>query len=391
MARLIGIVTTSRSDFGCTLRLARAIEADPALDLILYAGGMHFSRVHGYSVDEIRAAGFGAALVELPCFDGEDDAESLSRGMGRTIADLGRAFARRRPDILVLMGDRFDMIPAALAAMPFTIPIAHLSGGEVTEGVVDDAVRHAVSKLAHLHFPTQDICAERLRQLGEEDWRIVTSGAPVLDGIDEIPVVAKDLAFADVGLAPERPVTMLTYHPDTLEAANTGKGMRAILAAADRIDTQIIFTYPNADAGSREIITAIDAYCARRSDCRAVASLGRNRYFNLLRHVDCMVGNSSSGLIEAPHFGLPAVDIGERQRGRVAAANVIHTEPTEAAVEAAWRRALDPAVKAALAGMVNPYGDGHAVARVLARLKDVTLDRALLVKRFVDMPVGEAS
>lgn len=389
--RRIGIVTSARADFGLLRGLMDAVRATPELELIVYATGMHHSRAHGYTLDEVKAAGFAEAVVEVPSFQDGDSPQVIARTMAAGVSGFAAAFARRRPDILVVLGDRYDAYPAALAALPFTIPIAHISGGELTEGLIDEAIRHSLTKLAHLHFPSHEVYARRIRQMGEEAWRVTLSGQPGLDALGAFQPSPREKIVRDLGLDPKRPVSVLTYHPETLAVEKTADAIAAVLKAAAEVDSQIVFTAPNADTGNAPIRDAITAFAATHPGCVYRESLGRDLYLELLNHADCMVGNSSSGIVEAASFRLPAVNIGDRQKGRLADRNVIACAGDATAIAAAWRRALDPAFRADLAGLVNSYGDGRAVPRILAVLKSVALERRLIVKTFADAATLEVS
>lgn len=392
MGRLIGVVTSSRADFGPLAPLMAALKAEPDIELAVYVTGMHFSPDHGGTLSEIVDRGFGAEIVEVPavCPDGTGAATAMAMGDG--VQAFGRAFAARPPDILVVMGDRFDMFPAPLAAIAYNLPIAHISGGEITEGVIDDVIRHATSKMAHLHFASMEPYAANLRQMGEEDWRIEVVGEPGLDVTADYPDVTRADFLAAHGFRADRPVTLFTYHPESLFPDRSGGAIGRILAAADAVDTQILFTYPNNDPGSTPVLAAILDYAAAHDDCRAIESLGRHNFFNALAHVDAMVGNSSAGIVESASFGLPTVNIGERQAGRVAPKNVIACGDDIDDVRTAWTRALSTDFRATAAGTANPYGDGRASERIVARLKTVALDEILLRKKLVSFPAAaEAS
>jgi UDP-N-acetylglucosamine 2-epimerase (non-hydrolysing) len=384
--RFIGVATSARSDFGLLTPLIEALVDDFDFTLKLFATGMHFSKQHGNTIDEIRNKGFADCLVEIPCFPVDDTPEALAESMAAEISGFGKAFAKDKPDILVVMGDRYDILPAAMAALNFNIPIAHISGGEVTEGVIDDSIRHAITKMSHLHFPSHEDCKQRLVQLGEEPWRITVSGEPGLDGIDRLSFKTRAGIYEELGFAEDRPLTAFTFHPDTLNPAGSTDAIATVLDAADKIDSQIIFTYPNADAGSQPIIDAIKSFCSDRKHCRFHASLGRVRYYNLLKYVDCMVGNSSSGIIEAASFNLPVVNIGDRQKGRLISKNVISVALSSGAIAEAWKKALSDDFRQSLAGLKNPFCDGKTVESILSVLKSTPLDKTLITKRFIDIP-----
>lgn len=391
MSRLLGFVTSARSDFGLLRPLMAAAMADSRFSVVIYATGMHFSARHGNTLAEITEAGFGSCLECLPLpesADGQDGPATLARAMAGGLAAFANAFVRRKPDFLVVMGDRYDMLPAVVAALPFTIPVAHLAGGELTEGVIDDAIRHAVTKMSHLHFPTMPAYAQRLQRMGEEPWRITVTGEPGLDGLRDFPFRSRAEVLEELGLVEGSPISVFTFHPETLSPEGTLHDISTVLAVAAGMETQLVMTYPNADTSAGVIISAIETFAARRGldrpPCRVVPHLGRRRYLDLLRQADCMVGNSSSGIVEAASFRLPVVDIGTRQGGRLAPANVLRAPVETAALSAAWTQALSPNFRASLGDLVNPYGDGHAVPRILDRLAEIIPGPDLLLKRFYD-------
>jgi UDP-N-acetylglucosamine 2-epimerase (non-hydrolysing) len=388
MARLIGVATTARSDYGVLLPLLRVLREHPGLRLQIYAGGTHFSAINGFSIGEVEEE-FGDCTIRVPCEMTGDSPADLAKAMAEVLAGYGRAFDANRPEILVVLGDRYDMIPVVLAALPFNIPVAHLSGGEVTEGVIDDAIRHAVTKLSHLHFPTAQSYGRRIMQLGEEDWRIHVVGEPGLDLFRTMELLPKGEVYGEFGLDPERPLSLFTYHPETIGYEDVPASIAEILAAADLMpQTQILFTHPNSDTGSLHILEAIRAFAKKRKDCLVVPSLGKRRYFQFLGHCDCLVGNSSSGIIEAATFRLPVVNIGTRQSGRIEPRNVVTTPTRREDIANAWRVALSKEFRAGLDGMENPYGDGLSSARIADILAETPLARELLRKKFINR--GEA-
>jgi UDP-hydrolysing UDP-N-acetyl-D-glucosamine 2-epimerase len=262
--------------------------------------------------------------------------------------------------------------------------VAHLHGGEVTEGAIDEQARHAITKLAHLHFPAAEPYARRILQMGEESWRVHCCGAPGLDRLARLASVPREELARRLRLPLRRPTLLVTFHPVTLEPGKTDRHAEELAAALEAVDGDVIITYPGADVGHRAIVNRLEALAASRPGTHMATGLGEAAYCSLLREADVMVGNSSSGLIEAPSFGLPVVNVGSRQRGRVRAANVIDVEPVRDEIVAGVHRALGPAFRAGLAGLVNPYGDGHAAPRIATVLAAVELGGRLLRKRFVD-------
>lgn len=386
--RRIAAVTGARSDYGIYLPVFRRIQAAPDLHLLVIAGGSHFSDRHGRTIDAIRADGFEiAAAVDMTVHG--DDGPATADAMGRGVLGFAEAYARLAPDLVLVLGDRFEMLSAAAAALPLRIPLAHIHGGELTEGALDDAIRHAVTKLSHLHFVSTEAYARRVVQLGEEPWRVTVSGAPALDNLHDVPLMSRGDIERAYGLPAGRPFLLVTYHPETLEYERTGERVDALLAALSRTDAGIVFTHPNADMGSQAILEGIRAFAARRPGVGVIANLGTQGYFSVMAHAAAIVGNSSSGIIEAASFELPVVNVGDRQHGRARAGNVIDCEPDAEAISAAIAAALRPAFRERLRGMRNPYGDGHAAARIVDTVSRVPLDARLLRKRFHEpAPVG---
>jgi len=387
--RRIGIVTSARSDFGLMQGLIKAVDADPTLSLTLFVTGMHHSKKHGHTRDEVCAQGFEHAIVDVPSFCDDDNARGIAYIMSDAIAGFVKAFETHNIDMLVILGDRYDAYPAALAALPYNIPIAHISGGELTEGAIDEAIRHSLTKLAHLHFPSTQNYARRIRQLGEEAWRVVVSGQPGLDAIHAFNPIDRDTFVEKHELDPARPITIITLHPETLDQKATQTTLHGLMQACQSVETQLIITAPNSDTGNSLIRDGWDQLTAARPGCVYVESLGHEGYLNALANVDCMVGNSSSGVIEAASFKLPVVNIGQRQLGRSTGRNVIHCTNSKDDICTAWQRALDPAFRSTLGDLVNEYGDGRAVPRIIDTLKSVALDARLLQKHFIDWPEPE--
>jgi len=378
--RSIGVVSVSRSDYGHLRPVLAAIRSAPDLALRLFVGGMHLAPAFGLTVREIETDGWSVAeRVEM--LDGDDSPEGVARAIGRGTAGFARAYARQRPSLLLLLGDRFEMLAAATAALPFGLPVAHLHGGEVTEGAMDNQIRHAITKLAHLHLTSAEEHTRRIVAMGEEAWRVHTVGAPGLDRFRGMMLLSRAELARQLGLPSEGRWLLVTFHPVTLEYERTGEHVDELLAALDKVDAALAITYPNADTGGRLIIDRLEEFAARRPRARLVPSLGEQAYVSLLRHADAMVGNSSSGLIEAPSFGLPVVNIGSRQRGRLRGPNVIDVGEHRDEILAAIARALAPGLKERLAAAPNPYGDGQAAPRILRVLRETPLDRRLIQKR----------
>lgn len=385
LVRTIGVITGARSEYGLLFPVLKAISADPALRLKLFVTGTHLSPDFGLTVREIERDFEITERVDM--LVASDTPEAISKSMGLGMIGFAQTYAAHRPDILLVLGDRFETLAAVAAALPFTIPVAHIAGGEATEGAIDDAIRHSITKMSHLHFVSLDEYRRRLIRMGEEPWRITISGEPGLDNVSATPELSRHELEQRIGISLEPSPLLVTFHPVTLELGQAGKQIDEVLAALDAVGMPIVFTAPNADTEGRIIARRIEEFVQEHSNTRLVTSFGTAAYFSIMRCSAAMVGNSSSGIIEAASFDLPVVNIGSRQRGRFSPKNVIHCEPSKDAVEVAIRRAVSPDFRSGLVGLENPYGDGKAASRIINVLKTVPLDGTLLKKSF--FPVSE--
>jgi UDP-hydrolysing UDP-N-acetyl-D-glucosamine 2-epimerase len=382
--RRIGVVTVSRSDYGHLRPVLGAIRRAPDLELVLFVASMHLAPEFGSTAREIEADGFPIA-ERIPMLGPGDSPEAVAASTGRGVDGFAHAFARQRPDLLVVLGDRFEMLAAAVAALPFALPVAHIHGGEVSEGAMDNQIRHAITKLAHVHFASAEVHAHRIAQMGEEAWRIHAVGGPGLDRITTVEPLSREALARELDMPANGPWLLVTFHPVTLECRDTASHMDELLAALEKTDGTLVITYPNADTSGRLIIERLEEFVTRHPGrCRLSRNLGDRVYLSLLRHADMMIGNSSSGLIEAPSFGLPVVNIGARQRGRLRGANVIDVEPERGEILRGIDAAQTAAFRARARGAANLYGDGHAAPRIVEVLRTVPLDARLVQKRFAD-------
>jgi UDP-N-acetylglucosamine 2-epimerase (non-hydrolysing)/GDP/UDP-N,N'-diacetylbacillosamine 2-epimerase (hydrolysing) len=384
--RKICVVTGSRAEYGLLFWPMKEIQDDPDLQLQVVVTGMHLSPEFGLTYRSIEADGF-VIDARVDMLLSSDTPVGIAKSMGLGVIGFADALDRLRPDMLVLLGDRYEILAAAQAALVARIPIAHIAGGDVTEGAFDEAIRHSISKMSHLHFVTNEVAARRVRQLGENPAHIFNVGSPGLDTIKRMtlldrPALEKALDFRFL-----KRNLLVTFHPVTLDSVSAELQFQELLSALDKLGDQsgIIFTKPNADTNGRVLVGLMDAYAAAHANARVYDSLGALRYLSAMSQVDAVVGNSSSGLYEAPSFGKPTVNIGDRQKGRLQASSVINCEPEAGAIEAAILQAL----AADCAAAVNPYGDGNSAVRIKERLKEVAAPFALLKKHFFDMDEHE--
>lgn len=378
--RTIGAVTGARSDYGLLVPVLKAISTDPDLRLKLFVTGMHLSPDFGLTVQEVEHDFEITERVEM--LVASDTPEAISKSVGLGVIGFAQTYARHRPDILLVLGDRFETLAAVAAALPFAIPVAHISGGEATEGAIDDAIRHSITKMSHLHFVSLQEYRRRVIQMGEEPWRVIVSGEPGLDNFGLIPQLSRVEIEARIGMPLEPPPLLVTFHSTTLELGQTEMQTGELLAALDTVGMPIVFTAPNADTEGRVIAARMQDFVQHNPSTRYVPNLGTPAYLTMMRLCAAMVGNSSSGIVEAASFELPVVDLGSRQRGRLHTANVIHCELSAEAIVRAIRLAVSSEFRATLRGLQNPYGDGKAAHRIVEALKSVRLDQQLLFKPF---------
>jgi UDP-N-acetylglucosamine 2-epimerase (non-hydrolysing)/GDP/UDP-N,N'-diacetylbacillosamine 2-epimerase (hydrolysing) len=385
--RSIGVVTTSRADYTAYRPLLKALVVDPEISVKLYVSGMHLSPEFGLTVRFIENDGI-EIIERIEMLISSDTPEAIAKSMGLGLIGFGQAFSKYQPDILVVLGDRYEMLAAALAALPFKIPVAHLCGGELTQGAIDDALRHSMTKLSHLHFTATEDYAHRVIQLGEDPARVFVSGEPSLDHILTAPQLTSKELQHRFGVDVERPFLLVTFHPVTLEYEQVEWQIDELLAALEQSRLSVIFTMPNADTAGRIIVTRLRQWVESHPGIGAmVDNFGAEAYHSVLRRAVAVVGNSSSGLIEAPSFKVPAVNIGIRQRGRIRAASVIDVGHHRAEILAAIQKAASSEYRKSLRLLENPYASktNSAVSTITNVLKRVELGNALLQKKFHDL------
>lgn len=367
-----------------------AVKGDPGLRLQVAACGMHLSEEHGYTVAEVEHDFTVDARVEMLLSADTESAATKAVGLG--CIGFADAFDRLRPSAVVLLGDRFELLAPAVAAMMARIPIVHIHGGELTLGAVDDSVRHAVTKMASLHFPSTEEYRRRIIQMGEEPWRVTTVGAPALERLEHIAVLSKEQWGARLGFRLPPPIALVTYHPATLLADETEKECDEVLAAIRSTGVSAIVTGSNADPRGRAINRRLREFCASSPDrFQFVENLGMETYASCMQHCDLMIGNSSSGIIEAPSFALPVVNVGNRQQGRVRARNVIDTPGSSDAIASAIHRALTSDFRSSLKGLKNPYaapGEGSISGRMKDQIRAALTRPDFVRKRFQDFLAG---
>lgn len=379
--RRIAVVSTSRADYGHLYWPLRALQTAPAIDLRLIVTGAHLSERYGTTIEQIRDEGFQVHET-VPCLEPGDADTDMARTIGNAVLGFSEVLSRLRPDILLLIADRYELLAPAAVALALRIPIAHIEGGEVSEGAIDDAVRNALTKLSHLHFTPTEKASRRVRAMGEEAWRVHRVGAPSLDHLRLSRLPDKAKLEEELGVTLSKDLIVVAFHPLTIEH-NTLCEADAFYAALATLPQQMIFCFPNADAGSQALIHRAQQFCHARNNAHVYVNLPHLSFWALLRAAGLMLGNSSSGIMETPALGLPTVNVGRRQQGRERATNIIDVPARATAIKNAVEAALAPAFRRSLqdTGVVNPYGDGHAGERIAALLADAPPTEVLLLKK----------
>jgi len=379
MKRKIAVVTTSRADYSLLYWPLRDLTAHPDVDVKIVALGPHLSPEFGCTVREIENDGFHVN-ARIECLMSSDSDVGMAKTIGVATLSLADCFGQMRPDLVVLTADRYEMLAPASVALALRIPVAHIEGGEISEGAIDDAVRNALTKLSHVHFTSTDLARARVIAMGEEDWRVHRSGAASLDHLRRSTLLNREQLETRLAIDLGQPTAVITYHPTTI-ARDTTREADAMFSAIHSIPGQLLCCYPNADAGSRALIERMESCLRERGGGKVIVNLHPVVYWSLLRFVDLLIGNSSSGIIEAASFALPVVDVGIRQRGRERGRNVLDAEPTVASILDRIRTARSEQFRRSLQGMENLYGDGRASERIVAVLASVPLGEELLIKR----------
>jgi GDP/UDP-N,N'-diacetylbacillosamine 2-epimerase (hydrolysing) len=383
--RKICVVTGTRAEYGLLYWLMKEISQDHFFEFQLVVTGMHLAPEFGLTYKQIRSDGFEInAKVEMLL--SSDTSVGVSKSIGLGIIGFADVFEDLKPDIIVVLGDRSEIFAAVSAAMIARVPVAHIHGGETTEGAYDESMRHSITKMSHLHFTSTEIYRNRVIQLGEQPQYVFDVGAPGIDNIKRLKLMSRDEFEKSINFKLGKKNLLVTFHPVTLERSSAKKQFLDLLVALNELeDTYIIFTKANSDVDGRVINSMIDEYVQSNSDnSMAYTSLGQLRYLSAMQFVDGVVGNSSSGLIEAPSFYIGTINIGDRQKGRIKAASVIDCLPTYNSIKFALTELYSAEFNAKLKEVQNPYGEGGAVEKIISKLKSLSVDN-LLKKQFYDM------
>jgi len=382
-SRRIGVVTTSRADYSHLYWPLRELAAHPEIELGVFTLGAHLSPEFGSTIGEIERDGF-PIKARIECLLSSDTDTGMAKTIGLAMLGLADALSNWRPDLLLLIADRYEMLAPASVALALRIPIAHIEGGEISQGAIDDHVRNALTKLASVHFTSNETARRRVIAMGEEPCRVHRAGAPSLDHLRRSTLLSRPELGAKLCLTLKPPTLLAAYHPVTIHRDTTEEA-DAFFAALAQHTGQLLFVYPNSDAGSYALIERSKALAETRPQTRIFVNLDAVTYWSLLGQVDALIGNSSSGIMEAASFALPTVNVGMRQQGRERARNVIDAAPETDAILAALDKALDPEFRKSLQGMTNPYGEGIA-SQIIARVLATVPLEGLLIKQPTPLP-----
>jgi UDP-hydrolysing UDP-N-acetyl-D-glucosamine 2-epimerase len=374
--RTLSLVTTSRADYSHLYWPLRELAARLDVELGVIALGPHLSPEFGNTISEIEREGF-PIKARIECLLSSDTDTGMAKTIGIAILSLADMLSSWRPDLMLLIADRYEMMAPACAALALRIPIAHIEGGEVSQGAIDDHVRNALTKLAHIHFTSTATARRRVIAMGEEPWRVHHAGAPSLDHLRRSKLLSRAALEKRLNLKLAAPSILAAWHPVTI-LRDTNAEADALFTALAQVPGQLIFVYPNTDAGGHALIERTRTLAVARPDTHIFVNLDAVTYWSLLGQVDAMIGNSSSGIMEAASFALPVVNVGIRQQGRERARNILDVPADTAVVTAALERALAPGFRKKLRGMTNPYGDGTAAATIAKVLTTVPLDNLLI-------------
>lgn len=385
--RRIAVVSSSRADYGHLYWILRELRDGDDVDLRVIATAAHLSPKFGHTVDRIRDDGFAVEACVESLLDADTDV-AMAKTIGLTTLGLADVLGRLRPDLLLVIADRYEMLAPASTALALRIPMAHIEGGEISEGAIDDAVRNALTQMAHLHFVSTVEARRRVMAMGMPGWRVHRAGAPSLDHLARSELPSRETLESRLGMALRPRPRVVAMHPTTWLEDTASEG-RALFEALEADPAPTVFCFPNADAGHTPIIEMARDYCRRHDDARLFVNLGTLDYWALLKQARLLVGNSSSGIMETPSLALPCVNVGIRQRGRERAANIVDAAAEPDAILEALKRADSESFRRSLDGMSNPYGDGHAAKLIARVLRETPLDERLRIRRALPLVDGE--
>ena len=379
--RKIAVVTGARSEYGLLKNTIRKIEENSNIELQLIVTGTHLSKKYGYTVTEIENDGFE---IKEKIYIIDDSVNDMCSEAGKLLNDINKAFKRLKPDLLLILGDRYEIFIVSTAAMLMNIPICHISGGEITEGAIDDKIRHSITKMSNIHFPGAKEYAENIAKMGEERWRIFNVGDPGIENIRNTRLYQDREIEDKIGFKVDEKTLVVTFHPVTLEYENTELYIDNLISALKNFNNKTIITYPNSDVGSDIIINKIKKYEEENENVKVFESLGIQLYLSVIKKCGVVVGNSSSGIVEAPYFKIPVVNIGNRQKGRLMAKNIINCNYDADEIYNAIKMALTDKYRQYVKNQaISLYGDGNTSEKIVEVLENINIDEKLIRKRLI--------
>jgi GDP/UDP-N,N'-diacetylbacillosamine 2-epimerase (hydrolysing) len=380
--RNIAVFTSIRSDYGPLLSVLQEAKMDPDIELKILVGGAHLSEEFGMSVNDILADGF---IIDhrFPFLPANVSRNLETMAMSNLLKQMGQYLSVNRPDMLVVLGDRYELLSVAAACLVQNIPLGHIGGGEITEGAIDNQVRNAITKMANLHFTSTEEYKDNVISMGEEKWRVFNCGEPALDIIRKIQFIDKSILFEDLNLSPDKPIMLCTFHPETIDNAITPGFVKELIIQLSGLNSfSLLVTAANFDKGGHEINRVLEQF-DEEGVVKFVKNLGQKRYYSILKTASLVLGNSSSGLIEVQSFNIPVVNVGKRQLGRLANPNVFHVEADPEKIVVAARFVLTDTFQEKFRDLPNRFGDGYAGKKILNVLKNLSPDCNLVFKRSV--------
>lgn len=380
MKKKIMLLTDSRAEYGILKNVLRGIQQSDKLELCIIVTGTQLSERYGYTIDEVTNDGFQVCDT-IPVTSGEVESGRIPVEMGNLMIRLSSIMIREKPGILLLLGDRYEMLAAASTAVALHVPIAHISGGESTEGAMDEQIRHAITKMAHIHFPGADIYAENIRKMGEEAWRIFNVGDPGIENIKKTKWIPKVDLEKELKIKINQKTLLITYHPVTLEISSLEEQMNNLIDALCSQRSTMVITYPNSDDGSKMVIRKWKEFAAINSAVRLIPSLGSTKYLSIMKYCGAVVGNSSSAIIEAPFLKVPVVNIGNRQKGRVMADNIICCGYDKQEIDLSIKKALSPEHQEVVRRTKSLYGEGDTSKKIVEVLENIEINEKLIKKK----------
>lgn len=379
--RKILVVTGTRAEYGLLYWTMKKIKEDENLELQLIVTGNHLVPEYGLTVESIKRDGFRID-EEIDMIISSNNKSAILKSMGIEMIQMAQVLERLKPDIMLVLGDRYEIFIAVTCAMMMNIPIAHMNGGESTEGAIDEQIRHAITKMSHIHFPGAESYKEKIIKMGEEPWRVNNVGQAGIENIKRLNLLNREEICNELGIDCYKKILLITYHPTTLKVDGIHSEIDNLLFALEECSEEIIFTYPNADFGSRYIVDKINEFVNKRSNAHIFYSLGQLRYLSVMKNCDAVIGNSSSGILEAPYFKVPVVNIGDRQKGRLRCKNIIDCSNNQIDIEKAIYLAVyDQEFRESIFDIKNIYGDGNTSEEIVKILKNIDIDKKLLLKK----------